>query len=453
MQCATLCLSKPDAVIYSTDKKSIFTGALRKSRGVAAVFADARASEILFPYLTLLGAVFLAIGQHLVATWAIASDDPPERALNTSLGLFLAILSGYYVLKRISEFQSIQTVGAVLTIFTVSFLTVVCGLVLAGIEHRPLSLFTGYVVTVIWFAVTFRLGQRRMLQFALAPVGEAACVRSLAGARWKHVDPSSPPEACDGVVIDLAADLDAEWRAYLTTCALAGIPIFDFRTVTEALTGRLEIDHLSESMFAAVSTNRVYSVVKCVVDWIAALIAINALGLFLLLVALLIRLDSKGPALFRQTRRTKNGRPFTMYKFRTMRAGAAEPSSMQDAMTRDRDPRITRLGAFLRRTRIDELPQILNIIRGEMSWIGPRPEAAPLAEWYEGQLPFYGCRYLVRPGITGWAQVNQGHVTEPDAVRSKLHYDFYYIKNFSIWLDILIVLKTIRTILTGFGAR
>ena len=453
MRCATLCLLKPDAVIYSTDKKSISTGALRKSHGIAGVFADARASAILFPYLTLLGAVFLAIGQHLVATWAIASDDSPDRVLNTSLGLFLAILSGYYVLKRISEFQSIQTVGAVLTIFTVSFLMVVCGLVLAGIEHRPLSLFTGYVVTVIWFAAAFRLGQRRMLQFALVPVGEAACVRSLAGARLKHVDPSSPPEACDGVVIDLGADLDAEWRAYLTACALAGIPIYDFRTVTEALTGRLEIDHLSESMFAAVSTNRFYSVVKCVVDWIAALIAINALGLFLLLLTLLIRLDSKGPALFRQTRRTKNGRPFTMYKFRTMRAGAAEPGSMQDAITRDRDPRITRLGAFLRRTRIDELPQILNIIRGEMSWIGPRPEAAPLAEWYEGQLPFYGCRYLVRPGITGWAQVNLGHVTEPDAVRSKLHYDLYYIKNFSIWLDILIVLKTIRTVLTGFGAR
>ena len=436
------------------DKDSISTGALQKSRGVAAVVADAPAGAILIPYLTLLGAVLLAIGQHLVAMWAIASDESPEGVLNTSLSLFLAILSGYYVLKRISAFQSIPTVGAVLTIFTVSFLTVVCGLLLAGIAHRPLSLFTGYVVTVIWFAAAFRLSaRRRMPRFALAPVGEAACVRSLTGARWKHIDPSTPPEACDGVVIDLGTDLDAEWRAYLTACVRAGIPIYHFRTVTEALTGRLEIDHLSESMFVAVSTHRYYSVVKRVVDWIVALIAIVALGPFLLLVAMLIRLGSKGPALFRQTRRTKDGRLFTIYKFRTMRVGATEPTSLQDEMTRDRDPRITRLGAFLRRARIDELPQILNIIRGEMSWIGPRPEAVLLAEWYEGQLPYYGYRYLVRPGITGWAQVNQGHVTEPDAVRSKLHYDFYYIKYLSIWLDILIVLKTIRTILTGFGAR
>ena len=296
---ATLFLPRPDLVIY--DKDSISTGALQKTRRVAAVVADAPAGAILIPYLTLLGAVFLAIGQHLVATWAIASDESPEGVLNTSLGLFLAILSGYYVLKRISEFQSIPTVGAVLTIFTVSFLTVVCGLLLAGIAHRPLSLFTGYVVTVIWFAAAFKLGARRRTpRFALAPVGEAACVRSLAGARWKHVDPSTPPEACDGVVIDLGTDLDAEWRAYLTACVLAGIPIYHFRTVTEALTGRLEIDDLSESMFVAVSTHRYYSVVKRVVDWIAALIAIVALGLFLLLVAMLIRLDSEGPALFRQ---------------------------------------------------------------------------------------------------------------------------------------------------------
>ncbi|MGO9421423.1 sugar transferase [Roseiarcus sp.] len=442
--------------MYSTDKDSISARALQKSGvvGVATVFAGARAGADFFPYLTLLGAVFISIGLHLVATWAIASDDPPERLLNTSIGLFLAILSGYYVLKRISDFPSMQAVGAMLTIFTASFLIVVCALLLAGIEHRPLSLFTGYIVTVIWFAAALRLGERRRRpRFALVPIGEAACVRALTGARWTLVDPSMPPDACDGVVIDLGADLDAEWRAYLTACTLAGIPIYHFRTVSEALTGRLEIDSLSQSALAAVGANRGYGVFKRVIDWIAALVAVVALGPFLLLVAVLIRLDSKGAALFRQTRRTKGGQPFTMYKFRTMRVAAAEPDSLQDAMTRDRDPRITRLGAFLRRTRIDELPQILNIFRGEMSWIGPRPEAAPLAEWYERQLPFYGYRYLVRPGITGWAQVNQGHVTELDAVRSKLHYDLYYVKNCSIWLDILIALKTIKTILTGFGAH
>ena len=114
---------------------------------------------------------------------------------------------------------------------------------------------------------------------------------------------------------------------------------------------------------------------------------------------------------------------------------------------------MTRLGRYLRKWRIDELPQIINIGGGEMAWIGPRPEALPLAEWYESQIPFYSYRHIVRPGITGWAAVNQGNVAEIDAATFKLQYDFYYIKHISPWLDILILAKTVRTVLTGFGAK
>jgi lipopolysaccharide/colanic/teichoic acid biosynthesis glycosyltransferase len=117
------------------------------------------------------------------------------------------------------------------------------------------------------------------------------------------------------------------------------------------------------------------------------------------------------------------------------------------------DPRITPVGRLLRRYRIDELPQVINILRGEMSWIGPRPEAIELAEWYESRIPFYIYRHIVRPGITGWAQVHQGNVAEIKAATGKLHYDFYYIKKFSPWLDLLIAAKTVQILLTGHGAR
>ena len=137
-----------------------------------------------------------------------------------------------------------------------------------------------------------------------------------------------------------------------------------------------------------------------------------------------------------------------MLKFRTMRPQAEEGSHF----TTENDSRVTRVGRFLRRYRLDELPQIVNILKGEMSWIGPRPEALPLATWYESEIPFYAYRHIVRPGITGWAQVNQGNVAEIEAATSKLHYDFFYIKHFSFWLDILIAAKTVRTVLTGFGA-
>ena len=142
-----------------------------------------------------------------------------------------------------------------------------------------------------------------------------------------------------------------------------------------------------------------------------------------------------------------------MFKFRSMREAGDVTDAREAAMTRDDDARVTRIGRHLRRYRIDELPQVINIIKGEMSWIGPRPEAVPLSHWYESELPFYRYRHIVRPGITGWAQVRQGHVADVEDVLWKLQYDFYYIKNFSFWLDILIVARTIRTILSGFGAR
>ncbi len=136
-----------------------------------------------------------------------------------------------------------------------------------------------------------------------------------------------------------------------------------------------------------------------------------------------------------------------------MRVSPHQIDSLDAAMTKSDDARVTRVGAFLRRSRIDELPQIMNILRGEMSWIGPRPEAEVLSRWYESEIPFYRYRHIVRPGITGWAQVNQGHVVDIADVTSKLHYDFYYIKNFGYWLDALICVRTLKTMITGFGSK
>ena len=145
------------------------------------------------------------------------------------------------------------------------------------------------------------------------------------------------------------------------------------------------------------------------------------------------------------------GVPFEVLKFRTMHHRAAGEES--DPITRDGDARVTRVGRVLRRLRIDELPQLWNVLKGEMSLIGPRPEAVELSEWYERELPFYAYRHIVRPGITGWAQINQGHVVALDDVLVKLQFDFYYIKNFSAWIDILILMRTVVTVLSGFGSK
>lgn len=162
-----------------------------------------------------------------------------------------------------------------------------------------------------------------------------------------------------------------------------------------------------------------------------------------------IRLDSPGAPVFRQTRIGRGGRPFTIVKLRTMRPTA---SSTADETSSDRLRRVTRAGRFLRRWRIDELPQLWNVLRGDLSFVGPRPERLDLVPGYEDRIPFYAMRHSVPPGLTGWAQVNQGHVNDVDGTALKLEYDLYYLKYNSLWLDVRILVRSIRTIATGFGA-
>jgi lipopolysaccharide/colanic/teichoic acid biosynthesis glycosyltransferase len=228
--------------------------------------------------------------------------------------------------------------------------------------------------------------------------------------------------------------------------------VYQVKQLSESLTGRVEIEQLSENSFGSLLPARGYFHLKGLIDFLFALAVLPVALPVMAGCAVAIRLDSKGPALFRQTRVGHAGRQFTVYKFRTMR-DVLIADERQAAMTQDDDDRITRVGRTLRKLRLDELPQIFNILKWQMSWIGPRPEAEVLSVWYTKEIPFYRYRHVVKPGISGWAQVNQGHVAEVDEVLRKLHYDFYYIKYFSPWLDLLILLRTIKTMLTGSGAR
>jgi lipopolysaccharide/colanic/teichoic acid biosynthesis glycosyltransferase len=258
--------------------------------------------------------------------------------------------------------------------------------------------------------------------------------------------------SCNAIVADFSAKLPDEWEAFLADAALAGRIVYQVKQLSESLTGRVELEHLSENSFGSLVPAIGYFYLKGLADFIFALILLPFVLPLMLVVAVVIRVDSKGPVLFRQKRVGHAGRLITVYKFRTMRLVDAE-DERSAAMTRDGDDRITGLGHVLRKLRIDELPQIINILKWQMSWIGPRPEAQVLSRWYTSEIPFYRYRHVVKPGISGWAQVNQGHVAEVTEVHRKLQYDFYYIKYFSPWLDVLIFFRTVKTILTGFGSR
>ena len=251
-----------------------------------------------------------------------------------------------------------------------------------------------------------------------------------------------------GVVADFSADLEPEWEHFLAFSALQGIPVYHVKQFNELITGRVAVDHLWENTLGAVVPALIYPQFKRVIDFLGALLFLPIVVPIVGICAIFIKLETPGPIFYHQRRTGLGGRPLTIFKLRTMiHKHDGRAYTLQD------DKRITRVGRFLRQYRFDELPQIINILRGDMSWIGPRPEATSLAEWYEREVPFYVYRHIVRPGITGWAQVHQGNVAAVDAARLKLEYDFFYIKHFSFWLDAVIVAKTLRTIVTGFGSR
>lgn len=321
--------------------------------------------------------------------------------------------------------------------------------------HRP-TLLAGFLLHLVWaYAIYFFVARRIRPRIAIVPLGRADELRTIESVDWRRLDrpEMAAVDGCNAIVADFDTELTDEWESFLADAALEGRVVYQVEQLRESLTGRVQVRHLSENSFGSLVPARAYSTIKHGGDFLAALalmpLALPVMGLC----ALAILADDGGPVLFRQRRTGQGGRQFRVLKFRTMRTTQAEDVSREAAMTLDKDVRITRVGAFLRRTRLDELPQLFNILKGEMSFIGPRPEAEVLSAWYTGDIPFYRYRHVVRPGITGWAQVNQGHVAEVEEIFLKTQYDFFYIKYFSPWLDVLIVFRTVKTMLTGWGAR
>ena len=192
-----------------------------------------------------------------------------------------------------------------------------------------------------------------------------------------------------------------------------------------------------------------YHYLKRLFDLIVSTVALVIFAPLIALSALLIWLESGRPIIFAQERVGRDEYRFIMYKFRTMKRGSGEEA--EDIYTRRGDPRLLRVGRWIRRLRLDELPQLWNVFRGEMSLIGPRPEWTRCSERYEKKIPFYHFRHLVKPGITGWAQVNYPYGDSEADAMEKLKYDLYYIRHYSLKLDAMIVLKTIHTMLFGKG--
>lgn len=390
--------------------------------------------------------------------WLITDATFDANAYHNSLiANVLAIVMALWIRISVSTYPGIRAGQLILPAIITSHATMVTLLLLSRLPyHRP-SLVAGLLLNLIWaYGIYFFVQRRVRPRIAIVPFGGVDKLVSIASADWQRLRRPQLDDAagCSAIVADFSAELPDEWEAFLADAAIDGRVVYQVQQLYESMTGRVEIHHLSENSFGSLAPMRAYMAVKHFGDFIAA-VALLPLALPVMAgCALAIRIGDGAPVLFRQKRVGRGGREITVFKFRTMRlVQELAADDRQAAMTGDGDVRITRLGKFLRRARLDELPQLWNILKGEMSFIGPRPEADVLSSWYTSEIPFYRYRHVVRPGISGWAQVNQGHVAAVDEVHLKLQYDFFYIKYFSPWLDLLILFRTVKTMMTGWGAR
>ena len=392
----------------------------------------------------------LAVAFNLADQIPLASGDAIS---NSVFGAVVCALATLLVLRSFRQYPGTQIARSILPVLSAFYGAFLGLIILLRLDYSNAIVLLCFVATLLARYAIETLWRDKGLLYCVVPGGKVDRIRRL--TRVPVVDLHEPvleslPRG--PLIADLHADLDPEWERLLAEAAIRGRPVYHYRQVWETETGKVQINHLSENSFGALVPSFVYQKLKRSVDLLASIIVLPIVMPLMAITAILIKLDSKGPVFFLQRRMGFRGKVFHVVKFRTM-TEAHDGEDPEKSVTLTGDQRITRLGRFLRRTRLDELPQIVNILLGQMSWIGPRPEAVSLSAWYEAEIPFYRYRHIVRPGITGWAQVNQGHVASLDEVDSKLQYDFYYIKHLSYWLDIVIALRTLRVVLSGFGAK
>lgn len=378
-------------------------------------------------------------------------NDVPLR--NSIVVAFFTSIVAYASVRKLARYPGERSWMSMQPVVLFWFGLAVLVIMLFRIPYSLVYLIASVFLTVLYVQFdNWYFDKRKKLVLAYAPFGRAKDAHRIPHANWIRMDgPRMPEGQIDAVVTDLhARDMTTDWHKFLAACTLQHIPVYNLRQVEESLTGRVRIRHMYENDLGSLLPSETYSIIKRVLES-ALVLAIMPLVLpIMAITAIAIMLESPGGAVFLQRRVGQFGREFTIYKFRSMCMDSEKDGAK---LASAGDMRVTRIGKFIRKSRIDELPQFVNVLRGDMALIGPRPEQKAFVDQFEEVIPFYNYRHIVKPGITGWAQVVHGYTADADETQVKIEHDFYYIKNFSFGLDVLIVFKTIYTMLTGFGAR
>lgn len=362
--------------------------------------------------------------------------------------LVIAGLCSFWLSGRWSRHPHTSGLLASVWAMAIPFLALAAAFFIFGWWYsRPFYLVFFLVLFVINFVSLF-IKSRRVIKVAVTSPDVAGIIKS-AGEKNIEVLYINDSEKADIIVTDLQHSFsDSSGQTY-STFAAQGKEIIDIATFLEEITGKVDISSLPKEAEILLRPKD-YIGIKRVWETALVLLTFPIWVSLAVIIALLVRLDSKGTILFKQRRIGLYGQPFEMYKFRSM---YADSKSNEPRFAQVGDARVTRVGAILRKFRLDEIPQLWNVIKGDMSLIGPRPEQEAFAKQFAEEIPFFETRHFVRPGLTGWAQVVYGYTSDQSGAKEKLAYDLYYVKNFSFWLDLLIIIKTLSVIFRGFGAR
>lgn len=410
---------------------------------------------------TTVGWLIVSVVPAVLLFWGyIIADNIQLTQVHSVIASSSAVVLSIIGLERLTQFPGQKSMITVLP--TLLSVGLIVGLILL-IFRLPYSVYylsTSAIIGVL-FCFMSQIYLRAVTQVTIAyvPIGRCQSLLDITDVRWVRLPPcfepaSHPRLPFHAVVADLAdSSLTAQWEQLLAETALQGTPVYNVLQVRESLTGRLPIKHLYENNLGSLLPSQSYLLLKRLLDTLVILITGFIVIPIALLIASIIKWQNRynrESIFFTQQRIGQGGKLFTMYKFRSMVA-SAEANGAQ--MATSNDMRVTKFGSFIRQTRLDELPQFVNVLKGDMSLIGPRPEQLDFVKRFNETIPFYRYRHIVKPGISGWAQVMQGYASDEDETKVKLEHDFFYIKNFSLTLDLLIVIKTIQTMVTGFGAR
>lgn len=379
-----------------------------------------------------------------------AMIEPRARPLLASATVAYMVMS--LVLARLRSYPYANRPFVVNFVVTALSAAMFFALAVARV-YFSLSFLLLYVAfTNIWFSLEAQLRARFSLYvLAVVPGGYPVAEGIYQNTRLVLIDhPENLPQDVDGVVVDFHQELSAEWLAFVSRCVMEDVPVISTDDFLETQRGTIILENLTTAQSVSFQKASIYQSIKRILDVLIVVVTLPLWLAILIVTAVIVKLESPGPVIFKQQRVGRRGKTFTLYKVRSMRTDSEKQGA---AFASKGDARVTRVGAFIRKFRIDEIPQFFNIIRGDMSLIGPRPEQAKFVQDFDRSIPYFSLRHIVRPGISGWAQVTQGYAASTDETAIKLSHDLYYVKHLSFVLDFLITIRTIGTILTGFGSR